>query len=52
MSDVRKLVRALQDSTPEDGEWSIRQNVENVLYWEQDSVDHLAREQELESAAV
>jgi len=40
------------DTTHEEGEWSIRQNVEHVLYWEQDSVDHLAREQKLQNAAV
>ena len=40
------------DTTHEEGEWSIRQNVEHMLYWEQDSVDHLAREQKFQNAAV
>ena len=35
-----------------EGEWSIRQNVEHVLYWTQDSIDHLVREQKLEKADV
>ena len=37
------------DTRYEEGEWSVRENVEHVLYWERDSVDHLVREQKLGS---
>ena len=36
------------DVSYQDGEWSIRENVEHVLHWEKDSVDHLVREQGLQ----
>ena len=37
------------DARYEDGEWSVKENVEHVLYWEKDSVDHLVQEQKLGS---
>ena len=38
------------DASYKEGEWSIREIVEHVLYWERDSADHLVREQNLGSA--
>lgn len=29
------------DRAPEDGEWSIRENIEHVLFWEEDSMSDL-----------
>ena len=39
------------DLTYQDGEWSIKETVEHVLYWEKDSVDHLVQEQALGPAS-
>ena len=38
------------DARHEEGAWSVKENVEHVLYWERDSADHLVREQKLGSA--
>ena len=35
------------DAIHEEGEWSVKENVEHVLYWERDSADHLVQEQGL-----
>lgn len=39
------------DARYREGEWSIREAVEHVLYWEKDSVDHLVNELKLQQAA-
>jgi len=35
------------DAKARDGEWSIRETIQHVLFWEKDSVDHLANELKL-----
>ena len=32
----------------EEGEWTIRETIEHILYWERNSVDHLVKEQGLD----